>query len=166
MTDFIPPFSERTVEELIEISNSNTNHWQQEAIIQAKAELLKRGISKNKQEGILKEIDEEIKLYNQELEIWLENNKTESYKVWEMLVLFLFGPIIIIRPYLLNCYNLLNLKGDNYFLKFKQRIIIFCLSFISWYVYINYSYQKSEKQRLEEIEKIDITEWKKKYGYD
>jgi len=145
MTDFIPPFSERTAKELIIISNSSTDHWQQEAINQAKSELLKRGISKNDQEEILNGIDEEIKQYNEELEIWLENNKTESYKVWEIFVLFLFGSIIFIKPYFFSHYNLFNLKGDNYFLKFKQRIIIFCLSFISWIAYTNYSYQKSEK---------------------
>ena len=166
MSDFIPPFSERTIEELVIISNSTTENWQQEAIDQAKSELIKRGISINEQEELLSGIDEEIQQYNQELEIWLENNKTESYKVWEMIVLLLFGPIIIIKPYFFSRYNLFNLKGDNYFLKFKQRIFLFCLSFLLWFSFTEYSYQKSEKQRLEEIEKIDITEWKKKYGYD
>jgi len=166
MSDFIPPFSKRTVEELVMISNSNTEHWQQEAINKAKSELIKRKVSINEQEELLSRIDKETQQYNQELEAWLENNKTESYKVWEMIVLLLFGPIIIIKPYFFSRYNLFNLKGDNYYLKFKQRIIIFCLSFLSWIAYTEYSFQKSEKQRLEEIEKIDITEWKKKYGYD
>lgn len=166
MSDFIPPFSERTIEELVIISNSSTEHWQQEAINLAKRELTKRGVSKVEEERIISGFEKEDEEYIRNLEIWLESNKIESYKVWEMIVLLLFGPIIIIKPYIFSSYNLFNLKGDHYFLKFKQRIFLFCLSFILWFSFTEYSYQKSEKQRLEEIEKIDITEWKKKYGYE
>jgi len=166
MLDFIPPFSERTVEELVIISNSSTEHWQQEAINLAKKELIKRGVSKVEEEKIISGFKKEDEEYIRNLEIWLENNKTESYKVWEMIVILLFEPILIIKPYFFSCYNLFNLKGDNYFLKFKQRIILFCLSFILWFSFTEYSYQKSESKRLEEIEKVDITEWKKNFGYE
>lgn len=166
MKEFNPPFSERTLEELIEVSNSSIDHWQQEAIDQAKKELANRKVSITDQERIIKKWNEENEESIRNEKIRLENNKTESYKYWEIVVLFLFAPIIIVKPYLFSDYTLFNLKGYNYFLKFKQRIIIFILSFLSWFFYINYSYNKSEKERLEEIEKVDISDWKKKYGYD
>jgi len=167
MTEFKPPISDRETEELIEIANcTDENIWQREATRQAKKELNRRNISQEQQNEVIerwnKEIDEYLKIEAERL----EKNKTESYEKWEMFVLFLFGPILFIRPYLFNSHTLFTLRGENYFLKFKQRIIIFGLSFIAWFFYINYSFQQSEKKRLEEIDKIDISDWKKKHGYE
>jgi hypothetical protein len=69
------------------------------------------------------------------------------------------------KPYLFNKHTLFTLRSENYFLKFKQRIIIFTLSFTTWFTYLNYQYKQSERKRLEEIEKIDISDWKQKHGY-
>jgi hypothetical protein len=97
----------------------------------------------------------------------LEKNKTESYTVFEMIFLFIFGPIIFFNTsFFSNYHTIFTLRSENYFLKFKQRIIIFILSFSTWILYTNYSFKKSEQKRLEEIEKIDISDWKKLHGYD
>ncbi|NQY06229.1 MAG: hypothetical protein HRT68_08610 [Flavobacteriaceae bacterium] len=151
---------------MIEIAHSSTDHWQQEAIKQAKKELVKRNITQKEQNEVIERWKKEADEYFKKEAERLEKNKTESYEKWEMVVLFLFGPFLFIRPYLFNSHTLFTLRGENYFLKFKQRIIIYGLSFIAWFFYINYSFQQSEKKRLEEIEKIDISDWKKKHGYE
>lgn len=167
MTDFKPPMSDRETEELIEIANcTDEDIWQREATLQAKKELIKRNISQEQQNEVIKRWNKEAEEYLEKEAERLEKNKTESYKKWEIVVLFLFGPILFIRPYLFNSHTLFTLRGENYFLKFKQRIIIFGLSFIAWFFYINYSFQQSEKKRLEEIDKIDISDLKKKHGYE
>ena len=166
MTRFHPPFSERETEELIEIAHSSTEHWQQEAINQAKNELANRKITQKEQHEVLEKWNKELTEFAKKEAERLEKNKTESYRVWEMIILFLFGPILFMKPYIFNSHSLFTLRGENYFLKFKQRIIIFGLSFIAWFLYINYSFEQSEKKRLEEIDKIDISDWKKEHGYE
>tara|TARA_R110002072_G_scaffold302005_2_gene483374 strand:+ start:2445 stop:2963 length:519 start_codon:yes stop_codon:yes gene_type:complete len=164
--EFNPPIKERDTEELIEIAHSTTEEWQYEAIKQAKKELDRRGITLEEQNRTIQIWKEEANKFLKYEIKRLEKNKTESYQVWEMIVLFLFGPFLFLRPYLFNTHTLFTLRGENYFLKFKQRILIFTLSFLAWFLYINYSFEQSEKKRLEEIQKIDISEWKKIHGYE
>lgn len=164
--EFTPPISERDTDELIEIAHSTTQEWQYEAIKQAKKELDRRKITLGEQNRTIQLWKEEAEEYFKYDVKRLNYNKTESYQVWEMIVLFLFGPFLFLRPYLFNSHTLFTLRGENYFLKFKQRIIIFFLSFLAWFFYINYSFQQSEKKRLEEIQKIDITDWKKIHGFE
>ncbi|WP_108869396.1 hypothetical protein [Aquimarina aquimarini] len=166
MTEFTPPISERKTEELIEIVYSGKDHWNEEAIRQSKQELAKRNISQKEQDRVIAKWEKETEKHLAQEKKRLEKNKTESYKVWEMIVLFLFGPILFFRPYIFNSHTLFTLRGENYFLKFKQRIVIFLFSFIAWYFYTNYSFEQSEKKRLEEIDKIDISDWKRKHGYE
>jgi len=167
MTEFKPPISDRETEELIEIAYCNDEDiWQREATLQAKKELLKRNISQQQQNKVLERWNKEIEKQLKNEAERLENNKTESYATWEMVVLFLFGPILFTRPYFFNSHTIFTLRGENYFLKFKQRIGIFILSFIAWYFYINYSFEQSERKRLEEINNIDISDWKKQHGYE
>ena len=166
MNKFYPPFSERETEELIEIAHSSTEHWQQDAINQAKNELVNRKITQKEQQEILEKWNKEFREFAKDEAERLEKNKTESYQVWEIIILLLFGPMLFIRPYIFNSHSLFTLRRENYFLKFKQRIIIFAVSFMAWFLYINYSFEKSEKKRLEEINKIDISDWKKEHGYE
>ena len=166
MTKFNPPISKRETEELIQIAYSSTEHWQQEAINQAKQELIKRNVTQEQQNEIIAKWNKEADKYLKEETDRLEKNRTESYEVWEMVILFIFGPILFIKPFIFNSHSLFTLRGQNYFLKFKQRIIIFALSFISWFLYMDYSSRQTEKKRLEAIDKIDISDWKEKHGYD
>ena len=170
MTEFKPPISERETEELIEIAHSTTDEWSQEAITQAKKELSVRKISEFEQYKIIEKWKNEYNEYVQEFEkeekIRLKSNETESYKVHQMILLFIFGPIIFMRPQWYSYDTIFDLKRENFKLKFKQRIIILSLSFICWFLYIKYDIDKSEKLRMEEIEKIDISDWEKKHGYD
>jgi aspartokinase len=55
--EFDPPIHTRTTNELIAIANY-TEDWNEEAIEQAKAELVKRGITKEEQEKKVNEWNE------------------------------------------------------------------------------------------------------------
>ena len=165
MKEFAPPISEREDGELIDIAHSYSSTWQSEAILQAKRELTNRGISLKEQKEILEIWDLDDKLRIKEYEQQLELNKTESYKFWEMLVIFIFGPIILLRPHL-SRKGLSYLKSENYKLKFKQRIILFILSIFVWVFYADYSWKKQEGKRMEEVEKVDISDWEKEFEYD
>lgn len=141
-------------------------HWQEEAVQQAKKELVKRNVTQKEQDKILAAWNDQTEAELKEEAERLERNKTVSYPLWEMVILFLFGPFLFFRPYILNTHTLFTLKDDNYLLKFKQRLIIFGLSFVFWICYVGISYHLSEKKRLEEIDKIDISDWKEKHSYD
>lgn len=166
MTKFNPPISKRGTEELIQIAYSSTEHWQQEAINQAKQELIARNVTQEQQNEIIAKWNKETDEYFKKETERLERNKTESYEVWEILILFLFGPILFIKPFIFNSHSLFTLRRHNYHLKFKQHIIILGLSFFAWFFYLDYSSRQTEKKRLEAIDKIDISDWKEKHGYD
>lgn len=162
MTEFSPPFSERETEELIEIAHSSTDHWQEEAISQAKKELIKRNITQKEQNEVIEKWIEESKVdFKKEIER-LERNKTESYTTWEMISIFIIGPLRFLHRY----DDVFTLRKENYFLKFKQRIIILTLGFICWFIFIYVSFNNYEQKRLQEIENVDISDWKKKHGYE
>lgn len=166
MADFNPPIAERDTKELITIAHSSTAYWQQEAITKAKTELQQRKVSWAEQKKVTDEQKVLAEKERREKQLWLDNNETESYALWEMIVLLIFGPILFFKPYIFNTHTLFNLRGNHYYLKFKQRLLVLTLSFMAWFTYINYDYKISEKKRLEEIDKIDISEWKEKFGYD
>ncbi|WP_418510228.1 hypothetical protein [Corallibacter sp.] len=162
MTEFNPPISKRETEELIEIAHSSTEHWQLGAINQAKKELIRRNITPKEQNEVIENWKKEADEYFKNEEERLEKNKTESYSKWEMILIFIFGPLKFFRWY----DDIFTLRKENYYLKFKQRIIILTLGFICWFIFIYTSFHRYEQKRLEEIEKIDISEWKKKQGYE
>src|SRR5690606_4306462 len=112
MEKFHPPFSERSIDELIHIAHSTTEHWKEDAIFQAKQELIKRNISEEEQEKILTQWEEEdyqAFLLEQER---LERNKTESYTKFEIIKLFLFGPLIFFYG-LKGIFHFFDLKREN-----------------------------------------------------
>ena len=101
-------------------------------------------------------------LFENERKASFEKNKTESYSAWEMILIFVFGPLKFFHRY----DDVFTLRKENYLLKFKQRIIILTLGFISWFIFIYLTFNNYEQKRLQEIEKIDISDWKKKHGYE
>tara|TARA_R100000655_G_scaffold93352_1_gene134620 strand:- start:88 stop:567 length:480 start_codon:yes stop_codon:yes gene_type:complete len=159
MTEFRPPMSERETNDLIEIVYS-PEHWKKEAVTQAKNELEKRGVTKQDQLKILeewsKEFEEEIKKAKERL----ENNKTESYSMIEMVLIFFFGPFSLFRL----SDRIFTLRDENFYLKFRQRLILLISGSIFWILFVFISYQIAEQKRLDEIDKIDISEWRKIHG--
>lgn len=101
-------------------------------------------------------------LIENERKVSFEKNKTESYSAWEMILIFVFGPLKFFHRYDV----VFSLRKENYLLKFKQRIKILTLGFISWFIVIYLTFNYYEQKRLQEIENIDISDWKKKHGYE
>ncbi len=94
-----------------------------------------------------------------------ETNKNEKYELLEIIQLFLLAPYyFIIGSYRFKSFK--RLKEEKYNQKFKQKIIVYLLSFLTWSLFISYSINKKEQEWLDEIDKIDISDWGKKHGYD
>ena len=111
--------------------------------------------------------EEEVfkKLINEEQKISFETNKKERYELVELIQLFVFAPYYFMRGSL-RFKSFKILKDEQYNIKLNQKIIVYLLSFLAWTLFINYSINKSEEKRINEIEKIDISDWEKKHGYD
>lgn len=155
MKKFYPPISGRSTEELIQIVH--VEGWQPEAIKQAKEELLKRNISIQEQENYIDESDLEFENPFLESNVKLENNKNESYKPWEIFLIFIFGPFLLTNTFY-KSLTLFELYKQNYKLKFKQRLIALVVSLCFYAACIFYYIEWKEEQWLKEIDKIDISE--------
>ena len=104
-------------------------------------------------------------LFEKERKASFEKNKTEKYGLVEIIELFIFAPYYFIRgSYKFKSFK--HLKDGNYILKLKQKTIIYLLSFLIWFLFISYQINNYKQKRLEEIEKVDISDWKKKHGYE
>jgi hypothetical protein len=141
MAEYRPKISERLTDELIEIANSSTEVWQQDAIDQAKIELVKRNISEKQQDDFFDQKAEEIGNYYENEELKRKENETEKYNIFEMILILIISPFILIRQWSV----LYQLKQQNYNLKFKQRIILLTLGMIIWFGYFYYEFDKWQK---------------------
>ena len=141
MAEYRPKISERLTDELIEIANASTEVWQQDAIDQAKIELVKRNISEKQQDDFFDQKTEEIGDYYENEELKRKVNETEKYNIFEMILIVIISPFILIRQWSV----LYQLKQQNYNLKFKQRIILFTLGMIIWFGYFYYEFDKWQK---------------------
>ncbi len=141
MAEYRPKISERLTDELIEIANTSTEVWQQDAIDQAKIELVKRNISEKQQDDFFDQKAEEISDYYENEDLKRKANETEKYNVFEMIVIVIISPFILIRQWSV----LYQLKQQNYNLKFKQRVILLTLGMIIWFGYFYYEFDKWQK---------------------
>ena len=136
MTEFVPPISSYDKMELIRIAHATDDEWQPEARRQAKEELKKRGVSEREQQEVVLEwvkvSREKEKAHQKQLKL----NETESYKWWEIAILFVFGPYLFIKPHVFNTHTLFTLRNEHYYLKFRQRLLVLTLSFLSWFLFI------------------------------
>ena len=141
MSDYYPKIAERQTNELIEIANSSTEVWQQDAINQAKFELIKRNITEKQQDDFFEEKAEEINDYYKNVEQKRKSNENEKYNIFETILIVIISPFILIRQWGV----LYQLKQENYNLKFKQRIILLTLGMIIWFGYFYYEFDKWQK---------------------
>ena len=141
MSDYYPKIAERQTNELIEIANSSTEVWQQDAINQAKFELIKRNITEKQQDDFFEEKAEEINDYYKNVEQKRKSNENEKYNIFETILIVIISPFILIRQWGV----LYQLKQENYNLKFKQRIILLTLGMIIWFGYLYYEFDKWQK---------------------
>ena len=114
-----------------------------------------------------KEDDKKLSEWEEkELQKKYEKNKTKSFQVWELILLFFIAPFLFLVKSNTHRFYLYKLYKEKYKLKFKQALIVTVLSYIAWFMFMKYQIQKSQEKRQAEIEKIDISDWKKKYGYE
>lgn len=167
MTEFNPPISERKTEELIEIIYSGKGHWNEEAIRQSEQELTKRNISEKERDRVILKWKKEADDYFSELEKNLEQNQCESYSKLRMLYIFLVAPFIIVGNWKVG-KGLIELQNENFKLKYKQRLILLITGTLFWIGFAFYGYKASEKERLKlsDEDEIELSDWKKKHGYD
>tara|TARA_B110000261_G_C12948577_1_gene303435 strand:- start:192 stop:692 length:501 start_codon:yes stop_codon:yes gene_type:complete len=166
MTEFTPSISTRETEELIEIKYSPEGNWNEEAISQAESELIKRKVSQEEQNQILNKWDKQFKKILKDEQLRLKSNIDESYKMYQIILLFLLGPLDFFNPYYSKSMRISELNRENFKLKIKQRIIIISLSCIAWYAYIKHDIEIMNQKKIEKIESIDISDWESKMGYD
>jgi hypothetical protein len=160
--EFTPPIHERHTLDLLRISCSINGEWQMEAIKQANEELLKRGITESDKREFIRELERENQRQEQLEKERLLENESESYSNLEMIILFLFGPILFLRFHSIKFNNTVwFLRKENYKLKLKQRIIILLLSFVGYYLLVLHEVKTSEKELIEKINKLNESSKKK-----
>lgn len=151
MSKFNPPLSSRTTEGLVLIANSSEDEWQVDAKNLAMTELRKRGIDTHKQTNIYKVL---LRKRKEEEEIELANRAIEDYSLDEKFFIILRWPIYLFRDW--------GLKHQGYLLKSKNRIRLILFGAITTTLIFIWAYNsqaESDKQRLKEIEDVDISEW-------
>lgn len=70
-----------------------------------------------------------------------ENNPLKGYTIMEMAELFLFAPYYFVKGSR-RFLSFLELTNENYTLKLLQKVIIYALSFITWYQVLMYFIHK------------------------
>jgi len=155
MQEYFPPINKRDDDELISIANDTTGEWQKDAIDQAKEELKKRGISEKEQQRRFEEqLKEDNKEWNEELKL----RKAEEYSLLEKSSLILFWFKEIFWDW--------HLKRDGYLLKYRQRrqfIFVGFLLTVASFGWILMQSPSIDKQRMDEINKVDNSKWEKNY---
>jgi hypothetical protein len=141
MSEYYPRISERQTDELIEIANSSAEVWQQEAINQAKVELIKRNITEKQQDDFFEKKAEEVNDYIKNAELKRKSNEFEKYNIFELIFIVIVSPFILIRQWRV----LYQLKEENYTLKFKQRFVMLSLGMIIWFGCFYYSFKNWQK---------------------
>jgi hypothetical protein len=165
MTVFDPPIEKRETEELIEIGNGTTDYWAQEAIDKAKAELIKRNISREEQDKVLNRWAEEERKRELGYQQQLILNESESYSKIRMIVIFLIAPLIVFRGFFFDI-RLSVLKSENYKTKFQQRLAMLILGNLFYIALFIVGYYFVQAQWQKEVDRTDIYKWERNHIND
>ncbi len=123
--DFLPTIESRETDELIIISKSSTDEYQQEAIERAKKELEKRNISQNEIDKRLNEIFKDQNEYIDQVQTKMGN---EDYSVFEKLWMIIFWPRELFFGW--------TLRKDGYPTKAKNRLKLIGIGIVLYLVFI------------------------------
>ncbi|MDP5093533.1 MAG: hypothetical protein NWQ17_09480 [Polaribacter sp.] len=160
------------VSNLVWIINSRTDFWDKNTKYLAKEELKRRKISIFEQNKLLKEFsDWDIETEKEWEQVYsapdiynLQSVEKTEFSINEKIQIVVTIPFIIkyggIGPSLFSLYR------DKKMKMFWEKLILLALGIILWIGVLNYSFDLAEKKRMEEIEKIDISDWEKEHGYD
>lgn len=125
MTHYNPPIETRDTDDLIIISKSSTDEWQQAAIDIAKDELIKRGLTQTRIDSRYSELEYE---FNEQIETELKIASEEDYSIFEKIWIILFWPRELFHDWYL--------KRDGYTLKAKRRIQLILTGLIFYVIII------------------------------
>lgn len=123
MTQYNPPIDTRETDELIVISKSNTDEWQQAAIDIAKLELVKRGFNQIQIDLRYSELKEEFLI---QIESELKQASKEDFSVFEKIWIIFFWPREIFHNW--------SLRQEGYLLKAKRRFQLIGLGVIIYLI--------------------------------
>ena len=151
MQTFDPPINKRSTIELISMAHGTEEYWQAEAANQAKEELIARKVSKEYQQDILAKWARENKDFEEQYQIWLENNQYEKYTLWEKIKVLFAAPVILTGRADVGD-SLSDLKRFNYKNMFRQRIVLLLGGVILWIGLFFGFLEIGEAIKLKEIE--------------
>ncbi len=117
---FTPPIEKRETMELIGIANCTDDTWQEEAKNQAELELNKRNVTKEYQQEIVNEWNEEIKEFKRQQEKIFKENELNEYSFLDQLIIFILSPLILLGKVRYD-KRFTDLKNENYKKKMIQR---------------------------------------------
>jgi hypothetical protein len=162
------------VSNLVWIVNSRTDFWDQKTKSLAKVELKRRKNKSSEINEFLNDFNnwtlETEKEWEEIYKDGIEENDLYDYRekfkfsTFEKILIVVTAPLSI--KYRIVKPNLIILYREKKMKMFWEKFILLVFGFIIWIGILNYSYELSQKKRMEEIEKIDITEWEKEHGYD
>ncbi len=160
-SSFLPPIHERETDELIDIIIYGNNHYETEAVEQAIAELVKRGVSEEEQHEIIKQFHDKERQLELEHQQELKENETVSYSYFEMLLIFFVSPIFISRRFFNLYMTFSELRDNNYKKKFKQRIFLLAAGLLFYISAALLQINKTNEEWLKKVDNTDITKWEK-----
>ncbi|AHW62332.1 hypothetical protein SAMN05444285_1626 [Draconibacterium orientale] len=121
--------------------------------------LVNYGFDTNKIEERFKKIKtekDELNAFKKAWEKQEERNQFEKYTLVEKIKIFLFGPYELFKFF---DSGLTELTESNYKTKFRQRLVLLITGTIFWILIGVATYQYYEYKRIQDIEKVDITNW-------
>lgn len=155
--EFDPPIATRSTDELIEIANY-TEKWNADAVIQAKEELIFRGVTVEEQNTKVSEWNE---VAEQEYRIEMQSRAIESYGLIELIWMTIRWPFSILSDW--------NLRREGYLRLHKERLLSILagiLLSIAAGLWVNYTYERNQQPWLNEVNRQDIYDWEREYYTD
>jgi hypothetical protein len=133
--DYNPPIASRSTDELWEIALDDGDNWQVDAVMLAKVELKKRGVTDlefSDQKRLADKLDQEARVA---LEKELDKRKTESFHPLQMIPVFLFAPFYLFGRFVAK-QTIWDLKAEGYSRMYRQRLTVLLLGTATWILII------------------------------
>lgn len=124
-----PDIETRSTNELLEIV-SNIDDWNEDVILVAQDELIKRGI-KHESQSFLKEITTKAKTKKNLIK------ENASYPRWYLIFMFLL-PFLAFRRLFDHGDSVIELENEGYYRKAKQRFFCLLSGFIMWVLILKF----------------------------
>jgi predicted O-linked N-acetylglucosamine transferase (SPINDLY family) len=134
---------------------SNDEELQNESL----EKLLNYGLNETQIEERFKKIKtekDELDAFEKAWKKQEERNQYEKYTLIQKIKIFLFGPYELFKFF---DSGLTELKESNYKIKFRQRLTLLIFGTVFWIALGIAIFQYYEYKRMQEIEKVDITDW-------